>query len=90
MYNLGDKVIYTNNKSLELVNFEVWRGTIIDNTLRCTNGRYYTGSHGKIIYKIQENGCKDNGRVRSVSEKFVVGLDKEWYREQKLNSILNE
>lgn len=79
MYNIGDKVIYTNNKSLEWVNFEVWRGTIIS--------LFYPAS-GKVIYRIQENGCKDNGRVRSVSEKFVVGLDKEWYREQKLNSIL--
>ena len=71
MYNLGDKVSYTNNKGKV-----VWRGYIIDKSIL---------SGGKVIYMIRE----DNGLVRSVAEQYVR-LDKEWYREQKLNSILNE
>ena len=69
MYNLGDKVNYTNNKGKV-----VWRGYIIDKSIL---------SGGKVIYMIRE----DNGLVRSVAEQYVR-LDKEWYREQKLNSIL--
>lgn len=71
MYNIGDKVIYTNN------NYKiVYKGSIIVKTKL---------SNGKFIYMIGQ----DNEPVRSVAQKFV-SLDKEWYRQQKLNSILND
>lgn len=71
MYNIGDKVIYTNN------NYKiVYKGSIIVKTKL---------SSGKFIYMIGQ----DNKPVRSVAQKFV-SLDKEWYRQQKLNSILND